>query len=87
MNTVPQLIKGVSHPLVADMYLKRDNSDQHTPEDVLVIHTTVTEDGMAESEFNSFDSYLIDLLTDLEDLKAHAEKQIGSFDRVDIRAH
>lgn len=87
MNTVPQLIKGVSHPLVADMYLKRDNSDQRRYEDVLVIHTTVAEEGMAESEFNSFDSYLIDLLTDLEDLKAHAEKQIGPFDRVDIRTH
>ncbi|MBL4803567.1 MAG: hypothetical protein JKY71_01775 [Alphaproteobacteria bacterium] len=87
MNTVPQVIRGVSHPLVADMYLKRDSSDQRTFEDVLVIQTINREDGMAETEFNSFDTYLIDLLTDLEDLKAMAEQQIGHIDRVDIRAH
>ncbi len=87
MNTVPQHIRGVSHPLVADMYLKKGNDGRNTSEDVLVIQTISKQDGMEEAEFNSFDTYLIDLLTDLEDLKAQAEQQIGAFDRVDIRAH
>lgn len=87
MNTVPQVIRGVSHPLVTDMYLKRDNSNRRTSEDVLVIQTVARENDADESEFNSFDTYLIDLLTDLEDLKALVEHQTGPFDRVDIRSH
>lgn len=84
MQNVPQMIKGVSHPFIADMYLKEESHNADvTSESVLVIQTIPQEE--QDTEFYGFDGYLISLLTDLEDLKAQAESQIGEFDRVDIR--
>lgn len=82
MLTVPERIKGVTHPLISSLYLKR-NSGDFNREDVLVIKTNYDETG---DEYDNFDSYLMDLLNDLKDLRSQAEKSAGmEFDRVDIR--
>ncbi|MBI1301917.1 MAG: hypothetical protein GC137_09715 [Alphaproteobacteria bacterium] len=78
----PKIVSGITHPLVADMYLKKDFGSKK--QDVLIIETKRQSD---ELDHDSFDSYLIDLLTDLEDLKAQAEKKVGFFDRIDIRTN
>lgn len=75
-------VTGVTHPLVADMYLKKDHS-QASDQDVLVIEALKHDN--EEEHYDSFDSYMLDLLMDLEDLKQKAEKKVGRFDRVDIR--
>lgn len=87
MNMLPAHVTGISHPLVRDIYLKKDfghGLGKH--EDVLVIETIAAPKSSDKTE-DSFDSYLIDILSDLEELKSQAEARIGHFDRVDIRAH
>lgn len=79
-------LNAVSHPLVAQMYLKKDFGapfSQHQ-EDVLVIETNFPVD---EADTRSFNACLSDLLSDLPDLQIQAEAKVGPFDRVDIRSH
>ena len=76
------VIKTVVHPLVRSMYLKQDFEAGHAGETVLVIETNFTQQDMTND-----DSYLVDLLIDLQDLKDKAEKEIGTINRVDIRRH
>ena len=76
------VIKTVVHPLVRSMYLKQDLDAGHAGETVLVIETNFTQQDMTND-----DSYLVDLLIDLQDLKDKAEKEIGTINRVDIRRH
>lgn len=73
MFGIPQSVTTVSHPLVRHMY-RRGAS--------LVIETTLSE---SDRDDEDFDLSLLDLLTDLKDLKARAEDEVGSFDQVDIR--
>lgn len=79
-------LNAVSHPLVAQMYLKKDFgapfSRHH--EDVLVIETNFPVD---ETDARSFNACLSDLLSDLPNLQVQAEAKVGPFDRVDIRSH
>lgn len=84
MMNVPQRITGITHPYVHSIYLKKDFGTKERKQDVLVIETIRAK---AQADGDSFDSYLIDILTDLKDLKEQAEEQIGHFDRVDIRTH
>lgn len=84
MLSVSRNLNNISHPLVASMYMKRDFLQDGYTEDVLVIETVFAQD---EETGDNFDSYLIDLLTDLEDLKNKVENSVGSFDRIDIRPH
>jgi hypothetical protein len=86
----PQHVTGISHPLVADMYLKKDfkGSEQQ----VLVIEARGRDffednegNGDNHEEHDDSDSYLVDLLADLENLKERAEERVGNFDRIDIR--
>jgi hypothetical protein len=82
MQTVPERLS-VTHPLVASMYLKKGYGDSlHGREDVLVIKTNFDE---SEKEYENFDSYLMELLGDLNALREQAEKSVGHFDRIDIR--
>lgn len=76
------VIKTVAHPLVRSMYLKHDLNEGHQGEAVLVIETN-----FAQQDVTGDDSYLVDLLIDLQDLKDQAEKEIGTINRVDIRRH
>jgi hypothetical protein len=82
MLTVPERMKTVTHPMIASMYLKKDYHGTDDAEDVLVIKTNYDE--YAEN-YESFDSYLMKLLGDLNDLRTQAEEEVGKFDRIDIR--
>ncbi len=85
MLSVSDRLRTVTHPLVASMRMKRDFSNRkHHAEDVLVIETVFSKENADHEEF---DSYLIELLADLSDLKRKAERCVGSFDRVDIHLH
>lgn len=87
MQNITQTLKpvsGINHPLVADMYLKKDLS--HHDANILVIEAKKKKAALGETEHEAFDSYLIDLLIDLENLKEKAEAKVGRFDRIDIRA-
>ena len=83
MYTVAEKLKTIRHPLVSSLSLKKDYHDDQA-EDVLVIETNFSQ---ADEDYDTFDSYLTDLLLDLEDLKNKAETCVGKFDRVDIRTH
>lgn len=74
----------IHHPLVRDAYLKKEASTNNRGKDVLVIEARSDDEDM---EFGGFDSYLYDLVTDLQNLKQQAEEQAGSIDRVDICTH
>ena len=75
----------ITHPLVRNAYLKKAASlSDQKEEDVLVLEAYGDD---SELELGNFDSYLYDLVADLEDLKDQAEKQVGSIDRVDICTH
>lgn len=83
MQTIPQKITGISHPLVQDMYLKPGFDEKHRERNTLIIETKLENANGHED----FDSYLIDLLTDLNDLQAKAKSEVGDFSHVDIRTH
>ncbi len=68
--------------MASSIYLKKDYSAPEGAQDVLVIQTNY--DGSA-SDYDSFESYMMDLLGDLQDLQEQAEKEVGHFDRIDIR--
>jgi len=74
----------VTHPLVVDMYLKKDFGGPTTQhhDDVLVIETKFP---VRDGDTRNFNACLSDLLSDLPELQREAEARIGRFDRVDIR--
>lgn len=80
MFAVPEKIKGITHPLIADMYLKKDIKNKN----VLVISAHSHEE---IDDYEDYDSYLIDLLSDLDVLKSKLEEQNNYFDRIEIRTH
>lgn len=85
MSPTVDVIKTVTHPLVRSIYMKKDFSRYHRHADsILVIETNFAQQN---DQHDDFDSYLVDLLIDLQDLKNQAEKEIGLVDRVDIRRH
>jgi hypothetical protein len=88
MKIVPEHVTGVYHPMVREMYLKKDfgNGLSNKAQDVLVIET-VARPMHDDEAYDTFDSYLLDILGDLDDLKSQAQNKIGHFDRVDIRTH
>lgn len=81
MMPISDVLKGVTHPLIAEIYMKKDFSADRDAQ-ILVIETNFAHD-----DSQDYDSCLVDLLLDLEDLKTQAETQMGKFDRVDIRTH
>lgn len=85
MTPVADVIRTVSHPLVRSIYAKKDFSTPDPDDNVLVIETNFEQQSMADHD--NFDSYLIDLLADLQELKEQAEKEVGTISRVDIRTH
>ncbi|MAH05805.1 MAG: hypothetical protein NZ828_10870 [Alphaproteobacteria bacterium] len=74
-NLMPTKISGISHPAIADMYLK--TSFDQKAEDVLIVETNGGKDDV--------DPYILDLILDLETLKEQVRRKVGHFDRVDIR--
>lgn len=84
MQFISERLKGITHPLVSSVRFKKSVGNDSHFENVLVIDTRFPDE---DDDIDTFDSYLMDLLQDLEGLKNEAEKQIGKFDRVDIRTH
>jgi hypothetical protein len=81
----PQTVN-ITHPMVQKAYLKKDLTSNENKEDVLVLETYESEQD--DQNFSSFDSYLVDLLTDLQSLKDQAEHKAGKhIGRVDIQRH
>jgi hypothetical protein len=87
MLNFPQHIRSVSHPMVAAMYLKQERRNSAPSTGVLVIETVEEDAAPVHQQDRSFESYLFELLGDLEDLKNAAEKEVGPIDRVDIKRH
>ncbi|MCD8497034.1 MAG: hypothetical protein LRZ85_02480 [Alphaproteobacteria bacterium] len=85
MLNIPQHVSGITHPLISDMYLKKDFGRGPHHEDVLVIETRRTPAN--DSGVGRFEDYLAALLPDLEDLKEQAERKVGHIDRIDIKTH
>lgn len=80
MLNLPERIKGISHPLVHDIYLKKDFGYGHRGERILVIETSRSNDNQPKKSF-------IDLLIDLQGIEYLAEQSVGRIDRVDIVSH
>ena len=80
------VIKTITHPLVRSIYMKKDYHLDRDADNILVIETNFGQQTTG-NDTDNFDSYLVDLLIDLQDLKDQAEKEIGAVDRVDIRRH
>ncbi len=76
----------ISHPLVRSAYLKKETGRNSNEQDVLVLDVH-SKDPSQHMEFGDFDSYLYDLVSDLEGLKEQALRQGASVNRVDICAH
>ena len=79
MLAMPEKINAVCHPLIASMYVKQEVEGSH----VLIIETNFSQD---KTDSEVYDSYLTELLFDLENLKEIATEKAGNIDRVDIRA-
>ena len=79
----PQKVS-ITHPLIHSAYLKQSSGADGCDEDVLVLEAYEENE---LREFDGSDTYLIDLLHDLQDLKEQAELKFGPIDRLDIRRH
>ena len=84
MLSIPQRVTGISHPLVREVYLKKECRTNQQDKSVLIIEARESE---LEQDHELFDSYLVELLGDLEELKKAVQNKIGVFDRIDIRTH
>lgn len=78
MFALPEKINAVCHPLIESMYVKHDLNGK----DVLIIETNFSQE---KTDNELYDSYMTELLFDLENLKDLAEEKAGHIDRVDIR--
>lgn len=79
MNAIAQPVKGISHPFVRDIYIKRGATVDHKAKNILVIETGVNTIKKKR---------LMDVLTDLQDLQSQAANQVEEdIDEVDIRLH
>lgn len=80
-------VPGITHPLIAEIYCKKDFGLTGQGKEILVIETRQLKEANDNNGYADFDSYLIDLLGDLQDLQSQAEEQVGEIDRIDIRVH
>lgn len=79
MFAMPEKIQAVCHPLVQSMYVKHEFGG----DDVLIIETKFASNS---EDTDTYDSYMAELLFDLENLKEIAQERAGNIDRVDIRS-
>lgn len=80
MLNISRKVSGIVHPLVRDVYLKKDFGYRKRAQDVLVIETAIGNDNESSQKF-------YDLLIDLQAIEHQAEQAVGHIDRVDIVTH
>jgi len=80
-----EIITGITHPQVAAMYVRHEMNEGMDDTDVLVIETWPHDE--RELEMHGKDEYILDLLLDLQSLRAQAEAKAGPVSRIDIRWH
>ncbi len=77
MFTLPERIKGITHPLIKEMYVKKVLGKNLREENVLVINASTNKSGLKEIVFQK-------LIDDLDVIKSKIERKTGQLDRVDI---
>ena len=80
MLAIPRRIKGVTHPLINEMYMKKEIAAENDIRNILVITTRKGQKGVAVNEITT------KLLNDLQGLKDKIEQKAGAFDRIDIKS-
>ena len=85
-NLVPQSVPMMTHPLVADMYVKKEygRSQPYKAKDVLVIEASFSP---ATSNHHEYRALMAELFMALPDIRQQVEGSVGTFDRVDIKTH
>ena len=84
---IPKHVTGITHPNIADMYIKHHSIGRTNKiRKILIIETNARPQNTSPNQdYAEHDSYLIDLLIDLEDLKKQVEAKVGKLDEIDIR--
>lgn len=82
MLFVPEMLNTITHRLASAIYTKQELDSEARSQNVLVIKTSFPD---ADDDYEMFDTYLCELLMDLEELKRQAEKSVGDVDRIDIQ--
>ena len=82
MLNLLERVKGITHPMVQDIYLKKNLHTDVRNQDIVVIEVSNQSPDVINQPF---DVYLSDLLPDLPDLRNQVREKIGPFGRIDIR--
>lgn len=79
-------IQSISHPLVSDIYVKREyvRGNLALCNDVLVIEANFSD---AKTDYQVYSAKLAELLMALPFIRDQVEETVGSIDRVDIKTH
>ncbi len=83
---VPHAVHAISHPLVADFYIKQEYSRENpfVSKDVLVIEANFSKQALNHREYRAL---MAELFLDLPQIKQQVESKLGAIDRVDIKTH
>lgn len=80
MRAVPREVTGIYHPCIEHMYIKETPDTNHKMDRTLIIETL----GFDEDD-EGYDSHMIDLLADLDDLKNQVQAKASKFSNIEIR--
>lgn len=85
-DIMSQNIQTIYHPLVADLYVKREYNTKNATQcqDVLVIEASFSDKVM---DYEAYSEKLAELLIALPSIKYQVEDRVGLIDRVDIKTH
>lgn len=75
MQNVPEHLHGYTHPMVEEIYMKKDYTLGKHGLNVLVIKASIENKNM------------MSLMEELHDVQQLAEQQLGRIDRVDVTTH
>ncbi|MES2729074.1 MAG: hypothetical protein V4621_03115 [Pseudomonadota bacterium] len=83
---IPHAVHSVTHPLVADFYIKQEYSREkpYACKDILVIEANFSERVMNHRQYRAL---MAELFLALPDIKEQVESNLGVIDRVDIKTH
>ena len=79
-------IQTISHPLVSDIYVKREyvRGNPALCNDVLVIEANFSD---SKTDYQGYSAKLAELLMALPAIRDQVEDTVGVIDRVDIKTH